>query len=128
MRGGEVVELVSDLGGGKTAFVNGLARGMGSNDKVSSPSFALTNEYQAGALTLYHFDFYRLHEPGIIREELAEVMADPKAVIAVEWARIIEDVLPASRLTVDIKVTGEQDRLLKFVCPKALNYLLPNKT
>lgn len=123
LKGGEVIELVSDLGGGKTAFVRGLAAGLGSSDAVSSPSFTLRNEYRAGELTLYHFDFYRLAEPGILRDELAEIIADPQAVVVVEWAEVVTDVLPTERLTVQIRVTGDTEREFTFSCPPALHYL-----
>ncbi|HVI60737.1 MAG TPA: tRNA (adenosine(37)-N6)-threonylcarbamoyltransferase complex ATPase subunit type 1 TsaE [Candidatus Saccharimonadales bacterium] len=126
LRGGEVIELVSDLGGGKTTFVRGLAAGLGSRDSVRSPSFTLSNLYRAKDLTLYHLDFYRLDEPGILRDELAEVLADPKAVVAVEWANIIEDVLPARRLTVTFRVTGDDERELTFKYPDDLDYLINN--
>ncbi|PIZ61832.1 tRNA (adenosine(37)-N6)-threonylcarbamoyltransferase complex ATPase subunit type 1 TsaE, partial [Candidatus Saccharibacteria bacterium CG_4_10_14_0_2_um_filter_52_9] len=89
MRGGEVIVLTSDLGGGKTSFVRGLAAGMASHDLVHSPSFTLSNQYKAGDLTLCHFDFYRLNDPGIMRNELAEVLKDSQAVVAVEWADIV---------------------------------------
>jgi tRNA threonylcarbamoyladenosine biosynthesis protein TsaE len=125
LRGQEVIELVSDLGGGKTAFVRGLAGGAGSLDRVSSPSFTLTNIYQTPALTLHHFDFYRLDEPGILREELAEVIADPRSVVIIEWAAIIQDVLPSNRLTIKIKATGETSRSYEIACPENLLYLLP---
>lgn len=128
LRGGETIELVSDLGGGKTTFVSGMARGMGSQGEVSSPSFTLTNQYRAGELTLHHFDFYRLQEPGIMRDELAEVLADPKAVVVVEWAQIVKDVLPVQRVTVHIKVTGEQSRSLEFAYPEELSYLCSTDT
>lgn len=129
MRGGEVIELVSDLGGGKTAFVRGLARGMGSQDAVRSPSFTLSNQYRADNLTLYHFDFYRLDEPGIMKDELAEVLADPQAVIAVEWSDIVEDVLPSKRrLTVRIKALAANRRELTFNYPAGLAYLIPRDT
>jgi tRNA threonylcarbamoyladenosine biosynthesis protein TsaE len=128
MRGGEVVELVSDLGAGKTAFVRGLAAGLGSRDAVRSPSFTLSNQYQAGKLTLYHFDFYRLFEPGIMRDELAEALADPEAIVAVEWPGIVEQVLPARRLTVHIKTGGENRREFTFSYPANLSYLLPQDT
>jgi tRNA threonylcarbamoyladenosine biosynthesis protein TsaE len=124
LRGGEVIELVSDLGGGKTTFVRGLAAGMGSTDRVSSPSFTLTNQYQAGDLTLQHFDFYRLSEPGIMRDELAEVLADPKMVTVVEWAGIVDEVLPAERLTIAITATTETGRELRFTYPNNLSYLV----
>jgi len=123
-RGGEVIELVSDLGGGKTTFVKGLARGMGSREQVRSPSFTLSNQYVAGKLTLWHFDFYRLEEPGIMRAELAEALEDPQAVIAVEWPDIVQEVLPAGHLTVRLTNTGENSRRLEISYPPTLAYLL----
>lgn len=116
--------MVSDLGGGKTTFVRGLARGIGSQDPVRSPSFTLSNEYRANDLTLHHFDFYRLEEPGIMRDELSEVLQDPKAVVAVEWGNIVQDVLPAERLTIKIKATGSDNRKLVFEYPWQLEYLI----
>lgn len=117
--------LSSDLGGGKTTFVRGLAAGMGSSDHVSSPTFTISREYSAGPLTLYHFDFYRLHEPGVVAAELAEFLDDPHAVVAVEWGDVVEEVLPAKRLTIHLERTGDTTRLLKFACHEALAYLLP---
>ena len=72
IRGGEVIELVSDLGGGKTVFVRGLAKGMKSDDQVASPTFTINREYKTGDLVLSHYDFYRLSDPGIISAELEE--------------------------------------------------------
>ncbi len=63
-----------------------------------------------------------------MRDELAELLADPKSVVAVEWAQIIEDVLPAQRLTVRIKATGEKSRSLEFTYPEQLKHLLPANT
>lgn len=128
LRGGEVIELISDLGGGKTAFVHGLAKGLGSSDIVRSPSFTISNQYKAGDKTLYHFDFYRLDEPGIMREELAEVLTDPKAIVGVEWANIVEDVLPAERLSVKITASGENSRTILISFTDKLAYLIPANT
>lgn len=127
LKGGEVVELVSDLGGGKTAFVRGLARGMGSSDHVASPTFTISREYHTDKLTLYHFDFYRLHEPGIMTAELAEIIDDPKAVVAVEWSDIVQHVLPEKRVTVRIVSTGDTARRLEFNYPPELAYLIPKE-
>lgn len=127
LRGGETIELVSDLGGGKTTFVRGLAEGVGSSDSVRSPSFTIGNLYRARELTLHHFDFHRLEDPGIIRRELAEALEDPKAVVAAEWADTVRSVLPAKRLTVRITATGEDTRSLNFSYPAELDYLLKDQ-
>jgi len=128
LQGGEMIELVGDLGSGKTAFVRGLARGMGSSDSVHSPSFTLSNRYRAGKLTLHHFDFYRLGEPGIMARELAEILEDPSAVTVVEWGDVTEAVLPPDRLTIRIKPTSETSRQFRFSCPNNLKYLAPLNT
>lgn len=123
LKGGEVIELVSDLGGGKTTFVRGLASGIGSNDTVSSPTFTLSNVYKGKDLTMYHFDFYRLAEPGIMREEIAEVLKDPQAVTIIEWADIVHDVLPEDRVTMHITATGETSRHYDITTSERLQYL-----
>jgi len=123
LHGGEVIELVSDLGGGKTTFVRGLARGFGSADRVASPTFTLSRVYEAGERNMHHFDFYRLHEPGLIAEELADVLADRQNVVVVEWANIVQDVLPKRRLTITLEHAAN-GRRLTFHCPDALAYLM----
>lgn len=124
LKGGETIELASDLGGGKTTFVRGLMRGLGSKDKVASPTFTISKLYKAGDLEIHHFDFYRLAEPGIVANELAEVAGDDKTVVVVEWADIAHDALPEDRLKVTIKVTAEGNRKLLFEYPTSLNYLM----
>ncbi|HSH18711.1 MAG TPA: tRNA (adenosine(37)-N6)-threonylcarbamoyltransferase complex ATPase subunit type 1 TsaE [Candidatus Saccharimonadales bacterium] len=127
LRGGEVILLASDLGGGKTTFVRGMAAGMGSKDHVASPTFTIVREYRAGELTLYHFDFYRLQEPGIVAAELREFLDDPQAVVAIEWGDVVEDVLPARRLTIHIERTGDNTRRLRLQYPESLAYLAPEE-
>ncbi len=124
MRGGEVIELVSDLGGGKTTLVHGLARGINSTDHVSSPTFKISNEYKGKSLTLHHFDFYRLNDPGVVAHELHDVLEDPKAVVVVEWSDIVKHVLPAACLTIQFRATGENEREIAFTCPESLKYLV----
>lgn len=125
LKGGEVVELISDLGGGKTTFMRGLAHGLGSPDKVSSPTFTISQEYHAGRLTIFHFDFYRLGEAGVVADELREVMGDPAAVVVVEWGGIVHDVLPPERLALTLKAVGETKRELTLTYPEKLAYLVP---
>jgi len=124
LRGGEVIELVSDLGGGKTTFVRGLVRGLGSEDKVASPTFTISKLYKTGPLEVHHFDFYRLHEAGIIADELAEVAGDPTIVTVVEWAEVVKHVLPEARLTITIAQTPEGNRDIVFEAPAILAYLV----
>ena len=128
LRGGEVIELVSDLGGGKTTFVRGLARGLGSGDKVASPTFTISRQYTAGGLTLHHFDFYRLTEPGIVADELAEVAADPQAIVVVEWATIAAAALPPDKVTIVFTPTTEESREIAITYPASRDYLIQRNT
>ncbi|MCA9329137.1 tRNA (adenosine(37)-N6)-threonylcarbamoyltransferase complex ATPase subunit type 1 TsaE [Candidatus Saccharibacteria bacterium] len=124
LKGGEVIELVSDLGGGKTTFVRGVANGFGSKDKVASPTFTVNKEYVSGDKRIMHYDFYRLNDPGLLKFELTEALNDPNTVTIIEWADIVQDVLPTERLTIHIKASGDQVRDLSFNFPKYLDYLL----
>lgn len=124
LRGGEVIELKSDLGGGKTTFVRGLARGFGSHDRVASPTFTISKQYKAGDKLIAHYDFYRLNEAGLMRHELEEVINDPDVVTVVEWGDIVADVLPSHRLSVEIKSIGDESRELSISWPETLAYLV----
>lgn len=126
LKGGEVIELSSDLGGGKTTLVRGLARGAGSADVVGSPTFTLSKVYQTARLQIHHFDFYRLAEAGIMHEELQELVDDPQLVVVVEWSDIVKDVLPAERLTINLKRTADHEdaRQIIIECPDSLRYLI----
>jgi len=115
---------VSDLGGGKTTLVRGLARGIGSPAHVSSPTFKLSNEYTADKLTLHHFDFYRLSDPGVVAHELHDVLADPAAVVVVEWSDIVQHVLPAERLTINLQAQADNKRAITIAYPDSLHYLV----
>lgn len=124
LRGGEVIELVSDVGGGKTTFVRGLSSGAGSTDRVASPTFTVSKIYEAGHITIHHFDMYRIVEAGLMSHELGEVLEDSAAVLVVEWAEVIADVLPTERLTIRITKTGDESRTLRFTAAKTYEYLI----
>jgi tRNA threonylcarbamoyladenosine biosynthesis protein TsaE len=123
LKGGEVIELISDLGGGKTTFVRGLVRGAGSSDRVASPTFTISKVYDAPTFHIYHFDFYRLHEAGIVADEIAEVIHDPAIVTVVEWADAVRHVLPEDRLTVHVKQAPDGSRDLTFAASPSLVYI-----
>jgi tRNA threonylcarbamoyladenosine biosynthesis protein TsaE len=114
LQGGEVIELRSDLGGGKTTFVRGLARGAGSPDRVGSPTFTLSRVYKTKTFDIRHFDFYRLEEPGILADQLAEAIGD-NSVVIVEWAGIVNDVLPAGRLSIELEPVAQSPDERKII-------------
>lgn len=122
--GNETIVLSSDLGGGKTVFAKGLARGAGSQDMVSSPTFTISKIYSCPNFDIQHFDFYRLDNPGIVSLELTEAINDNKSVVVVEWADIVKNVLPGRYLQVIIDQLGEAKRQIKFICPDKLKYLI----
>lgn len=113
VRGGQAIELVGDVGAGKTTLVKAIAAGMGIAENVSSPSYTLSQAYDGSrGVRLVHYDFYRLNDPGILAKELAEVLAEEASVVAVEWADIVADVLPADHLRIQIVPTSEHSRRL----------------
>jgi len=115
LRGGESIELSGDVGAGKTTFVKGLAVGLAIDEDVQSPSFTVSRVYDArDGLQLAHYDFYRLQDAGIMANELDEVIRDDSVVTVVEWADIVEGVLPAERLRVQFTSPSEDDRTLEF--------------
>lgn len=124
LQGGEVIELIADLGGGKTTFTRGLARGAASDDTVASPTFTVSKVYKAPHFEIHHFDFYRLHEPGIMADELAEIVGDPQIVTVVEWGDNVRHVLPQKHLRVEINQAGGDGRNIILTAAQGLEYLL----
>ena len=114
LRGGEVVAYLGELGAGKTAFTRGLARGLGFTGTVTSPTFALINEYIGGRLPLYHFDMYRISGWEDLYSTGFFEYAEQGGVIAAEWSENIENALPADTVTVSFEQTGENERLINI--------------
>lgn len=117
LRPGDIVLLSGELGAGKTVFVQGLARGLGVIDPVTSKSFVLLGEYQGRrpsgqtGVLLYHADLYRLEAEEEAEElALAEYCAD--AVLAVEWPERAPAILPADHLLVRLDISGERTRTI----------------
>lgn len=110
VKGGDVFAFKSDIGGGKTTFVKGLAVGMGVTDVVQSPTFTISQIHKADrGLELHHFDFYRLSDAGVMRAELAESLAQPNAVVAIEWGDIVHDILPNDEIIITLRSTDNDE-------------------
>jgi tRNA threonylcarbamoyladenosine biosynthesis protein TsaE len=109
LKAGDVVLLSGNLGAGKTAFVRGLAAGLGVDpDDVSSPTFTLVHEYRGGRLTLYHADLYRLER--VAADELGlEEMGVAEGVLAIEWPDRLAHALPGAR-AINIDIVDENTR------------------
>lgn len=114
LRAPYVIELVGDVGAGKTTFVRGLAEGLGVKEPVTSPSFTISKQYAYPNGALIHYDFYRLPDPGLMMEDLAESISDPHAIVVVEWADSVENLLPDTRTRIEINYTADGGREIKL--------------
>lgn len=110
------IELIGDVGSGKTTITKGIAKGLGVKSEVTSPSFTISKQYAFPLKTqddsevrgiLAHYDFYRLQDPGLMSEDLDESISDEKTITIVEWAGTVENILPEDRIVV--KITTEED-------------------
>lgn len=102
---GTVCTLNGDLGVGKTVFTQGFAKGLGITEPVNSPTFTIVQEYQEGRIPLYHFDVYRISDVEEMEEIGYEDYFYGEGVCLIEWAQLIEEILP-SKLT---EITIEKD-------------------
>ncbi|TDF93871.1 tRNA (adenosine(37)-N6)-threonylcarbamoyltransferase complex ATPase subunit type 1 TsaE [Paenibacillus piri] len=120
-RPGSVITLDGDLGAGKTAFSQAVAKALGVKDTVNSPTFTLIKEYEGETLPFYHMDVYRLSI-----DEADELGLDEyfygSGVTLMEWGALIEELLPAERLSITIEHRGGQERLFRLV-PHGSPYL-----
>lgn len=125
LRGGEVLELVGDVGTGKTTFTRGLAMGLGVTDTIQSPSFTISCNYPArDGLVLNHYDFYRLNDLGIVTMELSESINDPSSITVIEWGDSIRDVLPDKHVVINFNYLPGSGRDVVISTTKPYDYLL----
>ena len=100
---GDVFTLVGDLGVGKTVLTQGIAEGLGIDEPVNSPTFTIVQEYESGRMPFYHFDVYRIGDP----EEMDEIGFDDyiygDGLCLIEWADLIEEILPEKRVAIRIE-------------------------
>lgn len=117
---GWVIGLEGDLGAGKTQLVRGLARGLGFNGRIQSPTFALVNEYAGGRMPLHHLDLYRLENQDQIVAAGLEVYFEPEdGITVVEWAERWEGPLPARFRRVRFEIVSDSERRIAYedCCP-----------
>lgn len=107
-RAGQVYTLVGDLGVGKTVFTKGLAAGLGIEEPVSSPTFTIVQVYEEGRLPFYHFDVYRIGDVEEMDEVGFEDYVMGEGVSLIEWANLIEEILPQKRTEITIEKNLEE--------------------
>ena len=109
LKPGTVIAYRGDLGAGKTAFTRGLARGLGSSEMVTSPTYTIVNEYLGGRMPLFHFDMYRLASSDDLWDIGWEDYLDRNGVCAVEWSENVEDAMEKP-IVITIEKLGEESR------------------
>jgi len=105
---GQVYTLVGDLGVGKTVFTQGLAKGLEIEESISSPTFTIVQVYEEGRLPFYHFDVYRIGDISEMDEVSYEDYVYGEGVTLIEWANLIEEILPGKRTEIVIEKDLEQ--------------------
>ena len=107
-----VICLQGDLGSGKTVFAKAFAASMGIEENITSPTFTIIKEYE-GSMKLFHMDVYRLSE---MKEDIGITeYFTKKGVCIIEWADLIEDILPKNRLDIKINIIDENTRIFKII-------------
>jgi tRNA threonylcarbamoyladenosine biosynthesis protein TsaE len=110
---GDVFGLVGDLGAGKTRFVKGFVRAIGSDAEVTSPTFTLIHEYGGGRCPVYHFDFYRLDSPEAVVRLGFDEYVDGDGICIIEWADRFPQLLPSAARLISIAPRGEAERVIE---------------
>lgn len=120
-KAGDIICLIGDLGTGKTHLTKGIAKGLGINDYITSPTFNIVNEYSGSGLKLYHFDVYRVNDP----EEIAAIGFDEyifgDGLTVIEWANYIEELIPENNITITLEklpALGVDFRKVTITYPK----------
>lgn len=105
---GTVIALTGDLGAGKTTLTKAIAQGLGISDMITSPTFNIVKEYDGSRLPLYHFDVYRIGDADEMYELGYEEYFYGNGVCVVEWADLIEDLLPENAVRIQLEYGGEE--------------------
>ena len=111
---GSVVALSGPLGAGKTCFAKGISSGLGVKEDVTSPTYTIISEYQGDKFTVYHIDAYRLRGSDDFSAIGGEEVIFGRGISIIEWWKNIEEFITEEALKVDIKISGENERLIRI--------------
>lgn len=114
LRRGDVITLRGDLGAGKSELARGIARGLGVEGVLPSPTFTILNAYEEASIPLYHYDWYRIEDPEELTAIGAEEHLPGDGVTLVEWAEQAPELLPAARLEISLIPAGPNQRLISW--------------
>ena len=110
-----ILELIGDVGAGKTTFTRGFAKSLGVKQAVTSPSFTISKSYSIpDGKTLIHYDFYRLPDPGLMLNDLKEKIENENNIIVIEWGNSIKNILPDKRVIIEITKNDDETREIKI--------------
>jgi len=111
LKGGDILCLYGDLGSGKTSFVQGLAKGLGINRRIISPTFIIARHYEMGNLNFYHIDLYRTQTTqDLLSIGLDEILENNSNIVAIEWAEKLNELLPKKRIDLKFEYIDEEKR------------------
>lgn len=113
---GTVIALVGPLGAGKTTFTKAIAKGLGIEETITSPTFTVVCEYDSGRLPLYHFDVYRVSDPDELFEMGFEEYLYKNGVCLIEWADLIDDILPANTQRIKLSYGENENERIIEIC------------
>ena len=113
LHGGDFLAFYGDLGSGKTTFIQGLAKGLGINKRIISPTFIIVRHYKINPQSFYHIDLYRTEsESDLLGLGIDEIIKDKNNIVALEWAEKMGDMLPGKRVDIHCKyLEGNKRRI-----------------
>ena len=111
---GAILAFEGNLGAGKTCFISGLAKGLGYDGEVSSPTFALVNEYRGGKIDIFHFDMYRINSWNDLYSTGFYDYIDENGVMVIEWSENIASAIPDNAIHIIINRLSDNERLISI--------------
>jgi tRNA threonylcarbamoyladenosine biosynthesis protein TsaE len=111
---GAVIGLTGSLGAGKSVVTRGIARGLGIEGPITSPTYTLISEYHQGRLSLYHMDLYRIEDPEEFELLGAQELIYGQGICIIEWYQLIEDLLPEDLIIIDLQIEQDGSRTIRM--------------